>query len=71
MTPPPLLSSHAKHGKFAKQISSAEMPNCDKRGGGVKIEIANFIFEFKSKQNRMLGILEKRYNNFAIKAKAE
>ena len=37
----------------------------------MKIEIANFIFEFKSKQNRMLGILEKRYNNFAIKAKAE
>ncbi|MBU2530269.1 MAG: hypothetical protein KKD35_04430, partial [Elusimicrobia bacterium] len=30
MTPPPLLSGHAKHGKFAEQISSAEMPNCDK-----------------------------------------
>ncbi|MBU2530089.1 MAG: 3-deoxy-manno-octulosonate cytidylyltransferase [Elusimicrobia bacterium] len=36
MTPPPLLSDHAKRGKLAKQISSAEMPNCDKRGGGVK-----------------------------------
>ncbi|MBU2530494.1 MAG: UDP-N-acetylmuramate--L-alanine ligase, partial [Elusimicrobia bacterium] len=30
MTPPPLSSCHAEHGKFAKQISSAKMPNCDK-----------------------------------------
>ena len=35
MTPPPLLSSHAKHDKFARQIVSAIMPKCEKRGGGV------------------------------------
>ncbi len=35
MTPPPLLSHHAKHGKFAKRINSTEMPNYEKRGGGV------------------------------------
>ncbi|MBU2529721.1 MAG: hypothetical protein KKD35_01675 [Elusimicrobia bacterium] len=35
MTPPPLLSRHAKHGKFTKRINSAEMPNCDKAMPGV------------------------------------
>jgi hypothetical protein len=40
-------------------------------GVRVKIEIANFIFEFNSNQKRVLDILDKRYNNFAIKAKAE
>ncbi|MEA3306447.1 MAG: DUF4198 domain-containing protein [Elusimicrobiota bacterium] len=35
MTPAPLLSGHAEHGKFAKQISSAELPKYNKRGGGV------------------------------------
>jgi len=30
MTPPPLLASHAKHGKFAKQIVSAGVPKYDK-----------------------------------------
>ena len=32
MTPLPFspFADHAKHGKLAKQISSAEMPNCDK-----------------------------------------
>ncbi len=37
----------------------------------MKIEIANFIFEFKSNQKRILNILEKRYEKFSIKAKAE
>ncbi len=39
MTLPPLLSLHAKHGKFAKQIISAEIPKYEKRGGGVKKKI--------------------------------
>ena len=37
MTPPPLLSNHAEHDKFAKQIVSAAMPKHDKRGGGVTL----------------------------------
>ena len=43
MTPPPLLLHHAKHGKFAEQISSAEMPKYKKRGGGVKTIITSFL----------------------------
>ncbi len=44
---------------------------CNKRGGGVKIEIADFTFKFKSEQKKVLGILEKRYKKFFIGSKAE
>ena len=49
VTPPPLLSNHAKHGKFAKQIISADMPKYEKRGGGVKLRFAGDFKYYEEK----------------------
>ncbi|MCG2725731.1 MAG: hypothetical protein L6420_05665 [Elusimicrobia bacterium] len=37
----------------------------------MKIEIANFVFDFHSEQKRILNILEKRYKNFSVKCRPE
>ena len=66
MTPPPLLSCHAKHGKFAKRIISVGMPKYEKRGGGVTpmfllsrhdLNRGKFVKQFKNYSLESVGSL--------------